>query len=116
MIPPGGSRAAPWQGMDADELTHILICTLTPDFYCPPAACLVEEKLGVRGKFAQDINAACSGFVYGLETARAMAGASAYPRVIDFARFRAIADEVGAKLVVDMYPDFIIRMRHTDII
>jgi len=59
-------------GMDADELTHILICTLTPDFYCPPAACLVEEKLGVRGKFAQDINAACSGFVYGLETARAM--------------------------------------------
>jgi len=31
-----------------------------------------------------------------------MAGASAYPRVIDFARFRAIADEVGAKLVVDM--------------
>lgn len=31
-----------------------------------------------------------------------VAGASAYPRVIDFARFRAIADEVGAKLLVDM--------------
>ena len=31
-----------------------------------------------------------------------VAGASAYPRAIDFARFRAIADEVGAKLVVDM--------------
>ena len=31
-----------------------------------------------------------------------MAGASAYPRVIDFARFRAIADEVGAILMVDM--------------
>ena len=30
-----------------------------------------------------------------------MAGASAYPRRIDFARFRAIADEVGAKLMVD---------------
>ncbi len=59
-------------GMTADELTHILLCTLTPDFYCPPAACLLEEKLGVRGKFAQDINAACSGFVYGLETARAI--------------------------------------------
>ncbi|HEY8393355.1 MAG TPA: serine hydroxymethyltransferase [Thermaerobacter sp.] len=29
-------------------------------------------------------------------------GASAYPRVIDFARFRAIADEVGAKVMVDM--------------
>ncbi len=31
-----------------------------------------------------------------------VAGASAYPRAIDFARFRTIADEVGAKLVVDM--------------
>ncbi len=31
-----------------------------------------------------------------------LAGASAYPRVLDFARFRAIADEVGAKLMVDM--------------
>ncbi|AAS95681.1 serine hydroxymethyltransferase [Nitratidesulfovibrio vulgaris] len=31
-----------------------------------------------------------------------VAGASAYPRTIDFARFRAIADEVGAKLMVDM--------------
>ncbi|MBU1611513.1 MAG: serine hydroxymethyltransferase [Proteobacteria bacterium] len=31
-----------------------------------------------------------------------VAGASAYPRIIDFARFRAIADEVGAKLMVDM--------------
>lgn len=31
-----------------------------------------------------------------------IAGASAYPRVIDFARFRQIADEVGAKLMVDM--------------
>lgn len=59
-------------GMDADELTHILLITLTPDFYCPPAACLLEEKLGIRGKFAQDVNAACSGFVYGLETARAI--------------------------------------------
>lgn len=31
-----------------------------------------------------------------------LAGASAYPRTIDFARFRAVADEVGAKLIVDM--------------
>ena len=31
-----------------------------------------------------------------------MAGASAYPRIIDFAAFREIADEVGARLMVDM--------------
>ncbi len=67
-----GKRALAEAGMDADDMTHILLCTLTPDFYCPPAACLVEEKLGVRGKAAMDINAACSGFVYGLEQARAI--------------------------------------------
>lgn len=59
-------------GMTADELTHILLYTLTPDYYCPPASCLLQEKLGVRGKVAMDINAACSGFVYGFEQARAL--------------------------------------------
>lgn len=56
-------------GLAADELTHILLITLTPDYYCPPGACTLEEKLGVRGKTAMDLNAACSGFLYGLEAA-----------------------------------------------
>ena len=59
-------------GMAADELTHILVYTLTPDYYCPPTACLLEEKLGIRGRFAQDLNAACSGFLFGLDMARAV--------------------------------------------
>lgn len=59
-------------GMAAEDLTHILLYTLTPDYYCPPASCLLQEKLGVRGKVAMDINAACSGFVYGFEQARAL--------------------------------------------
>jgi 3-oxoacyl-[acyl-carrier-protein] synthase-3 len=59
-------------GMDADELTHIFLYTVTPDYYTPSAACLVEEKLGIRGKVVQDVNAACCGFIYGLEMARAV--------------------------------------------
>lgn len=59
-------------GMDADELTHIFLYTVTPDFYTPSAACLLEEKLGIRGKVVQDVNAACSGYIYGLEMARAV--------------------------------------------
>ena len=59
-------------GLDADELTHIFLYTVTPDFYTPSAACLMEEKLGIRGKVVQDVNAACCGFVYGLEMARAV--------------------------------------------
>ena len=59
-------------GLAADALTHILLYTVTPDYYTPSASCLLEEKLGIRGKVVQDINAACSGFVYGLDMARAI--------------------------------------------
>lgn len=59
-------------GMAPEELTHLFLCTLTPDAYCPPAACILEEKLGVRGKAAMDLNAACSGFLFGLDMARAV--------------------------------------------
>jgi 3-oxoacyl-[acyl-carrier-protein] synthase-3 len=58
--------------MDADAITHILLYTVTPDFYTPSAACLMEEKLGIRGKVVQDVNAACCGWIYGLEMARAI--------------------------------------------
>jgi len=63
-------RALEDAGMEASELTHIIFSTLTPDTYCPSAACWLEEKLGTAGAMALDINAACSGFLYGLQTAR----------------------------------------------
>ncbi|MEA4855171.1 MAG: beta-ketoacyl-ACP synthase III [Solidesulfovibrio sp.] len=59
-------------GLPADALTHIFLYTVTPDYYTPSAACLLEEKLGIRGKVVQDVNAACSGYLYGLEMARAI--------------------------------------------
>ncbi|THB67876.1 MAG: ketoacyl-ACP synthase III [Desulfovibrio sp.] len=59
-------------GLSPKDLTHILFATLTPDTYCPSAACYLEQKLGVRGLMAMDLNAACSGFLYSLQTARAM--------------------------------------------
>jgi len=65
-------RALADAGMDADELTHIFLYTVTPDYYTPSAACLVEEKLGIKGKVVQDVNAACSGYIFGLEMARAV--------------------------------------------
>ncbi|EFL52904.1 3-oxoacyl-(acyl-carrier-protein) synthase III [Solidesulfovibrio fructosivorans JJ]] len=65
-------RALADAGIEADKVTHIFLYTVTPDYYTPSAACLVEEKLGIRGKVVQDVNAACCGFVYGLEMARAV--------------------------------------------
>lgn len=57
-------------GIDADELTHIVLATLTPDCYCPSSSVMIQHKLGIKGKICHDVNAACSGFLYALETAR----------------------------------------------
>jgi 3-oxoacyl-[acyl-carrier-protein] synthase-3 len=59
-------------GLQASELTHIIVSTITPDTYCPSAACWLANKLGVVGATAFDVNAACSGFMYGLQVSRAM--------------------------------------------
>ncbi|WP_428565852.1 MAG: beta-ketoacyl-ACP synthase III [Solidesulfovibrio sp. DCME] len=59
-------------GLPAEAITHILLYTVTPDYFTPSASCLLEEKLGIRGRVVQDVNAACSGYLYGLEMARAI--------------------------------------------
>ncbi len=59
-------------GINPRDLTHILLTTFTPDAYVPNAACILMEKLGVRGIPAMDVNAACTGFIYGIELARAI--------------------------------------------
>lgn len=60
-------------GLTARDLTHILVATLTPDAYCPSAASKLQHLLGCRNIMAMDLNAACSGFLYGLQTGRALA-------------------------------------------
>lgn len=54
-------------GRTAEELTHIYYATFTPDAFCPPASSVLQEKLGIRGRPAVDMNAACSGFLYALD-------------------------------------------------
>ncbi|MBC15801.1 3-oxoacyl-[acyl-carrier-protein] synthase III [Pseudodesulfovibrio profundus] len=57
-------------GMEADELTHIVCGTFTPDAIIPSTACRVQEKLGITGQMCIDVQAACSGFLYAMQTAR----------------------------------------------
>lgn len=60
-------------GMNAEELTHIFVGTFSGDYNLPSTACLLQDRLGLKGIPAFDLAAACSGFLYGLETARAYA-------------------------------------------
>lgn len=57
-------------GMQAEELTHIIVATFTPDAFIPSSACTLSHRLGISGRMAMDVSAACSGFLYALETAR----------------------------------------------
>ncbi|MDR3122906.1 MAG: ketoacyl-ACP synthase III [Treponema sp.] len=55
----------------AESLDLIIVTTVTPDYYGPPStACVVQGELGAKNAAALDINAGCSGFIYGLELAR----------------------------------------------
>jgi 3-oxoacyl-[acyl-carrier-protein] synthase-3 len=58
-------RAMARAGISGDDLDLVLLCTCTPDEAMPASASVIQQALGVRGG-AVDLNAACSGFVYGL--------------------------------------------------
>jgi 3-oxoacyl-[acyl-carrier-protein] synthase-3 len=57
-------------GMDADEVDLLIVATLSPDMFFPSTACFVQEKIGAKNAFCYDLGAACSGFLYALDTAR----------------------------------------------
>jgi 3-oxoacyl-[acyl-carrier-protein] synthase-3 len=54
-------------GVTAEQIDLIIVATLTPDMPFPSTACLVQKKIGARRAAAFDLEAACSGFIYGLE-------------------------------------------------
>ncbi|MFW5431308.1 MAG: beta-ketoacyl-ACP synthase III [Methylophilaceae bacterium] len=56
-------------GIDANEIDLIIVATTTPDKIFPSVATMVQRKLGLSDYPAFDIQAVCSGFVYGLSTA-----------------------------------------------
>jgi len=55
--------------LTSDDIDLILVTTVTPDYLSPSVACIVQGAIGAGNAFAMDINAACTGFVYGLSVA-----------------------------------------------
>ena len=55
----------------AEDIDLIIVTTLTPDTMCPAAACWLQAHIGAHRAAAFDLNAACTGFVYGLQAADA---------------------------------------------
>jgi 3-oxoacyl-[acyl-carrier-protein] synthase-3 len=81
--------------VDASSIDLIIVATSTPDMVFPSVACIVQQKLGVGGCPAFDVQAVCSGFVYALTVADAMIktgsakralviGSEVFSRILDF--------------------------------
>ncbi len=75
-------RALESAGVSAEDVDLIIVATCTPDMIFPNTACAVQEKMGATNAFCFDLSAACSGFLYGVETARGLIVSGIYRNVL----------------------------------
>ncbi|MDF7675468.1 ketoacyl-ACP synthase III [Neisseriaceae bacterium ESL0693] len=88
-------RALADAGIQANDIDLIIVATSTPDMTFPATACIVQQKLGIHGCAAFDVQAVCAGFMYALTTANAyiksgmarkvlVIGAETFSRLLDW--------------------------------
>jgi len=75
-------RALENAGVTADQIDLIIVATITPDMVFPSTACLVQQKIGALRAAAFDLEAACSGFIYGLEIGQQFIMSRTYDTVL----------------------------------
>ena len=66
----------------ADEIDLIICATATPDMPFPSTACIIADKVGAKNCFAFDLMAACSGFLYSVNTAAKYIESGTYKKII----------------------------------
>lgn len=88
-------RAIEAAGITPQDIGLVVVATTTPDMVFPSTACILQSKLGIKGSPAFDVQAVCSGFVYGLTIADQfmksgrydhilVVGAEIYSRILDW--------------------------------
>lgn len=75
-------RAIEDAGIDASEIELIVTATMTPDYITPSTAALIQSRLPQCKAAAVDIQAACSGFLYGLSMVKAYVDSGMYKTVM----------------------------------
>ncbi|MBI3410376.1 MAG: ketoacyl-ACP synthase III [Planctomycetes bacterium] len=68
--------------LPANDLDLVICATTTPDHLLPATACLLQQRLGARHAGAFDLNAACSGFIYGVTVASQFIQTGTYRRIL----------------------------------
>lgn len=87
-------RALESSGLPATEIGVIIVATSTPDMFFPSTACIIQAGIGATNAFCFDMAAACSGFLYAMETARRFveSGAVRTALVVGAEKFSCIMD------------------------
>ncbi len=106
-------RAIEAASIDPADIDGIILGTVTPDYFFPSTACVLQSRLSARKAFAFDLSAGCSGFVYGLQVGKGMiesgdariilvVGAETMTRIMDFkdrATCVLFGDGAGAAII-----------------
>jgi 3-oxoacyl-[acyl-carrier-protein] synthase-3 len=70
------------RGITAEEIDLIIFATVTSDLIFPSSACLLADKIGAKNAFGYDLAAACSGFLFSLETGARFIESGKYKKVL----------------------------------
>ena len=110
------ARALAVSGLAAADIDYLIVATSTGDSPAPPTSCFVQDQIAARNAACFDVNAVCSGFVFGLEIARSLVsanpgthalvvGADLYSRFLDYRDRRTsvlFGDGAGAVIVAEV--------------
>lgn len=69
-------------GTDPAEIDLLICATVTPDMMFPATANIISDKVGIKNAFSFDLNAACSGFIFALQTAVSYVETGRYKKVV----------------------------------
>lgn len=70
------------RGISAEEIELIIFCTTTPDMPFPATANILADKIGAKNAWGYDLQAACSGFIYGLSTGASFIESGKHKKVL----------------------------------
>jgi 3-oxoacyl-[acyl-carrier-protein] synthase-3 len=87
-------------GISAEQLSYVVVATSTPDQPQPATACVVQAALGAQHAAAFDLNAVCSGFLFGLATTARLLGGDGYGLVIGADVYSRILDPTDRRTAV----------------
>ena len=75
-------KAIELANLQREDIDLIVFSTCTPDMFIPSSACIVQKEMGLKNAVAFDLNAACSGFVYGIDVARSLMKTNNYKNAL----------------------------------